>query len=146
MVLSVKPFGCLPSTMSDGVQYKVLDDFPAALFAPVETTGDGEVSVKSRIDMVLFEARMRARREFEAAMSESGPMSAETERLASGPRPARRLAAGPRRWVGTAATRAAAGRRGSTWKDRKVRRNRRPVSRAPGSPAGGDEPARDRGH
>ena len=64
MVVSVKPFGCMPSTQSDGVQVKVLSDYPEALFVTVETSGDSEVHVKSRIQMVLAEARQRAQAEF----------------------------------------------------------------------------------
>jgi predicted nucleotide-binding protein (sugar kinase/HSP70/actin superfamily) len=64
MVVSVKPFGCMPSTQSDGVQVKVMADHPDGLFVSVETSGDGEVHVKSRIQMVLFEAKERANEEF----------------------------------------------------------------------------------
>ena len=66
MVISVKPFGCMPSTQSDGVQVKVTADHPEALFVSVETTGDSEVHVKSRIQMVLHEAKEKAREEFAA--------------------------------------------------------------------------------
>ena len=65
MVLSVKPFGCMPSTQSDGAQVKVLSDYPESIFISVETSGDGEVNVKSRIQMKLFEAKKAAEREFE---------------------------------------------------------------------------------
>lgn len=65
MVVSVKPFGCMPSTQSDGVQVKVLADHPDALFVSVETSGDSEVHVKSRIEMVLSEAKAKAQEEFE---------------------------------------------------------------------------------
>ncbi len=68
MVVSVKPFGCMPSTQSDGVQVKVVADHPQILFVSVETSGDSEVHVKSRIQMVLSEAKQRAREEFEATL------------------------------------------------------------------------------
>ena len=63
MVISLKPFGCMPSTMSDGVQSKVVADYKSAIYIPIETSGDGEVNVKSRVQMKLFEAKVRAREE-----------------------------------------------------------------------------------
>ncbi len=48
MMISVKPFGCMPSTISDGVQSKIVTDLANAVFVPIETTGDGEVLVKRR--------------------------------------------------------------------------------------------------
>jgi predicted nucleotide-binding protein (sugar kinase/HSP70/actin superfamily) len=68
MVLSVKPFGCMPSTQSDGAQVKVISDYPESIFISVETSGDGEVNVKSRIQMKLFEAKKAAEREFEEVL------------------------------------------------------------------------------
>lgn len=64
MVISVKPFGCMPSTQSDGVQSKVVNDYPECIFIPIETSGDGEVNIKSRVQMKLYEAKVRAREEF----------------------------------------------------------------------------------
>jgi predicted nucleotide-binding protein (sugar kinase/HSP70/actin superfamily) len=64
LVVSVKPFGCMPSTQSDGVQVKVAADHPDSLFVSVETSGDSEVHVKSRVQMVLFEAKRKAEEEF----------------------------------------------------------------------------------
>ncbi len=63
MVISLKPFGCMPSTMSDGVQSKVVADYKDAIYLPVETSGDGEVNVKSRTQMKLYEAKIKARQE-----------------------------------------------------------------------------------
>jgi hypothetical protein len=68
MVLSVKPFGCMPSTQSDGAQAKVLSDYPESIFISVETSGDGEINVKSRIQMKLFEAKKAAEKEFEEVL------------------------------------------------------------------------------
>jgi predicted nucleotide-binding protein (sugar kinase/HSP70/actin superfamily) len=69
MVISVKPFGCMPSSaVSDGVQAAVVSRYPQALFCPVETTGDGAVNFQSRILMTLFKARRRARAEFADAL------------------------------------------------------------------------------
>ncbi len=73
MTLSIKPFGCMPSSaVSDGVQAKVLSDHPEALYLPIETTGDGEVNVKSRVQMALGRARDLAKAEVEAVASAKG--------------------------------------------------------------------------
>lgn len=73
MTVSVKPFGCMPSSgVSDGVQTLVQAKWPETLFVPIETTGDQEVNAHSRVQMVLFKARQRAREEFERALSETG--------------------------------------------------------------------------
>lgn len=70
MVVSVKPFGCMPSTLSDGVQSKVTGDLPDSLFVSIETSGDAEVNVKSRVQMKLYEAKQRAKEEFNAAITD----------------------------------------------------------------------------
>lgn len=67
LVVSVKPFGCMPSSgVSDGVQQAVLARHPEALFCAVETTGDGAVNFQSRVQMFLFKARQKARAEVAA--------------------------------------------------------------------------------
>ena len=63
MVLSVKPFTCMPSTQSDGVQARVVEDHPGMIFLPIETSGDGEVIAHSRVQMALGGARAKARKE-----------------------------------------------------------------------------------
>ena len=84
MVVSVKPFGCMPSSgVSDGVQSAVMSRIPEAVFCPVETTGDGEVGFQSRIMMFLFKARRRARSEFEQALEARG-LSLDAARRALG--------------------------------------------------------------
>ncbi|WP_457567401.1 hypothetical protein [Desulfurobacterium sp.] len=70
MTLSLKPFGCMPSTQSDGVQSKVMSDYPETIFVSVETSGDSEVNVKSRIQMKLQEAKEIAVEEFQKALTE----------------------------------------------------------------------------
>ncbi|HJN76541.1 MAG TPA: 2-hydroxyglutaryl-CoA dehydratase [Myxococcota bacterium] len=91
MTLSVKPFGCMPSSgVSDGVQSLVTARWPEAIFLPVETTGDGEVGVQSRIQMRLFSARQRCRAEFEQALEDCG-LDEQTFR---------QRVAGSRRWSG----------------------------------------------
>jgi len=72
MVLSLKPFGCLPSTQSDGTQSAVVAQFPEILFLPIETAGDGEIHARSRVQMVLADAKARARREFDEALLSTG--------------------------------------------------------------------------
>ena len=69
MTLSVKPFGCMPSSgVSDGVQSKITTMYPEAIFLPIETTGDGAVNVYSRVQMQLFKARQQAQKELDAAL------------------------------------------------------------------------------
>ncbi len=78
MTVSVKPFGCMPSSgVSDGVQSLITAKWPETIFLPIETTGDGEVNVHSRVQMMLFKARQRAQSEFEQALAEAG-MDEET--------------------------------------------------------------------
>ncbi|HZE96351.1 MAG TPA: 2-hydroxyglutaryl-CoA dehydratase [Planctomycetota bacterium] len=73
MVISVKPFGCMPSSgVSDGIQSLITARYPEAIFTAIETTGDGEVNVQSRIQMDLFKARKRAEEEYQQALGRSG--------------------------------------------------------------------------
>lgn len=72
LVVSVKPFGCMSSTQSDGVQTKVAQDIPESLFISVDTSGDAEVNYKSRVLMKLYEAKKKAAAEFETAMRSAG--------------------------------------------------------------------------
>jgi predicted nucleotide-binding protein (sugar kinase/HSP70/actin superfamily) len=67
MVVSVKPFGCMPSIQSDGVQSKVARDL-GSIFISVETSGDAEANVKSRIQMRLYEAKRKALERYEKAL------------------------------------------------------------------------------
>ncbi|MDH5178912.1 MAG: 2-hydroxyglutaryl-CoA dehydratase [Gammaproteobacteria bacterium] len=73
LVISVKPFGCLPSSgVSDGIQSLVTSRYPEANFLPIETSGDGAVNVYSRVQMALFRARKQAQAEFAAALADKG--------------------------------------------------------------------------
>jgi predicted nucleotide-binding protein (sugar kinase/HSP70/actin superfamily) len=72
MVLSLKPFGCMPSTQSDGVQTTVAARIPDVLFLPIETAAEGELHAHSRVQMVLVEARERAEAEFDRALASTG--------------------------------------------------------------------------
>lgn len=73
MTLSIKPFGCMPSSaVSDGVQSLITELYPAAIFLPIETSGDGAVNVYSRVQMQLFKARQAAEKEFVALLEKMG--------------------------------------------------------------------------
>jgi predicted nucleotide-binding protein (sugar kinase/HSP70/actin superfamily) len=72
MVLSLKPFGCMPSTQSDGVQSAVMSHFKDMIFLPIETSGEGEVNAHSRVQMALGEAKAKAKLEFQQALESTG--------------------------------------------------------------------------
>jgi predicted nucleotide-binding protein (sugar kinase/HSP70/actin superfamily) len=72
MVLSVKPFGCMPSTQSDGVQAAVMERHRDMIFLPIETSGEGEINAHSRVQMALGNARAKARQEFAEALEKTG--------------------------------------------------------------------------
>jgi predicted nucleotide-binding protein (sugar kinase/HSP70/actin superfamily) len=72
MVLSLKPFGCMPSTQSDGVQAAILARCPDMMFLPVETGAEGELAAHSRVQMALVDARQRAHAEFKQALASTG--------------------------------------------------------------------------
>jgi hypothetical protein len=69
MVLALKPFGCMPSSQSDGVQSAVVNRFQNMIFLPIETSGEGEINAHSRVQMALGEAKIRAKEEFEQALA-----------------------------------------------------------------------------
>jgi len=103
MVTSIKPFGCMPSTQSDGVQSKVVARLKESIFIPIETSGDGQVNVRSRVQMKLFEAKGKARDELRRALAEHDVTVPEVqEYVAQHPelrRPRQQL---PHTYVGTA--------------------------------------------
>jgi predicted nucleotide-binding protein (sugar kinase/HSP70/actin superfamily) len=73
MTLSVKPFGCMPSSgVSDGVQSLITGKYPQSIFCAIETSGDGKVNVQSRVQMYLFKARQAAQAEYQAALDKFG--------------------------------------------------------------------------
>ncbi|MBI4462985.1 MAG: activator of (R)-2-hydroxyglutaryl-CoA dehydratase, partial [Acidobacteria bacterium] len=72
MVLSLKPFGCMPSTQSDGAQSAVVAHYKDMIFLPIETSGEGEINAHSRVQMALGEAKMKAKREFAEALASTG--------------------------------------------------------------------------
>jgi predicted nucleotide-binding protein (sugar kinase/HSP70/actin superfamily) len=72
MVLSLKPFGCMPSTQSDGAQAAVISHYPDMIYLPIETSGEGDVHAHSRVQMALGEAKDRCKEEFHQAVARSG--------------------------------------------------------------------------
>jgi predicted nucleotide-binding protein (sugar kinase/HSP70/actin superfamily) len=72
MVLALKPFGCMPSSQSDGVQSGVVNKFKDMIFLPIETSGEGEVNAHSRVQMALGEAKVKAKIEFEECLKSTG--------------------------------------------------------------------------
>ena len=72
MVLSLKPFGCMPSTQSDGTQSAVMNHFKDMIFLPIETSGEGEINAHSRVQMALGEAKSKAKLEFQQVLDSTG--------------------------------------------------------------------------
>jgi hypothetical protein len=72
MVLALKPFGCMPSSQSDGVQSAVANHFKEMIFLPIETSGEGEINAHSRVQMALGEAKVKARMEFDQVLQSTG--------------------------------------------------------------------------
>jgi predicted nucleotide-binding protein (sugar kinase/HSP70/actin superfamily) len=73
MTLSVKPFGCMPSSsVSDGIQSFITELYPQGIFLPIETNGDGAVNVYSRVQMQLFKAKQLAQKELDKACADVG--------------------------------------------------------------------------
>lgn len=72
MVLSLKPFGCMPSTQSDGAQAAVVSHFPDLIYIPIETSGEGDVNAHSRVQMALGEAKVKCRAEFQSEVQNTG--------------------------------------------------------------------------
>ena len=72
MVLSLKPFGCMPSTQSDGAQSAVINHFKDMIYLPIETSGEGEINAHSRVQMALGEAKAKAKTEFFGVIESSG--------------------------------------------------------------------------
>ncbi len=85
MTLSVKPFGCMPSSaVSDGVQSLITELYPTAIFLPIETNGDGAVNVYSRIQMQLFKAKQAAEKEVKTLLDKNGWTMEDYQQLANG--------------------------------------------------------------
>ena len=78
MVLALKPFGCMPSSQSDGVQSAVVNKFKEMIFLPIETSGEGEVNAHSRVQMALGKAKVKAKTEFEECPKSTGKSMEES--------------------------------------------------------------------
>jgi predicted nucleotide-binding protein (sugar kinase/HSP70/actin superfamily) len=72
MILSLKPFGCMPSTQSDGVQSAVTSHYKDMIFLPIETSGEGDVNAHSRVQMALGEAKAKAKNEYKECLEKTG--------------------------------------------------------------------------
>jgi predicted nucleotide-binding protein (sugar kinase/HSP70/actin superfamily) len=72
MVLSLKPFGCMPSTQSDGAQSAVVSNYRDMIYLPIETSGEGEINAHSRVQMALGEAKNKAKKEFAECLERAG--------------------------------------------------------------------------
>jgi predicted nucleotide-binding protein (sugar kinase/HSP70/actin superfamily) len=91
MTLSVKPFGCMPSAgVSDGVQSIITEKYPEAIYCAIETNGDGAVNVYSRVQMMLFKARLAAKEEYRKTLEEYGTTQSELREYLS-----------KKRWLGS---------------------------------------------
>ena len=79
MVLGLKPFGCMPSTQSDGAQSAVINNFKDIIYLPIETSGEGEINAHSRVQMALGEAKTKCKGEFARTLDEWGISTSEIE-------------------------------------------------------------------
>src|SRR5204862_3522034 len=77
MVLSLKPFGCMPSSQSDGVQSAVVAHYKDMIFLPIETSGEGEINAHSRVQMALGEAKVKAKTEYKDVLAKIGKTADE---------------------------------------------------------------------
>jgi predicted nucleotide-binding protein (sugar kinase/HSP70/actin superfamily) len=87
MICELSPYACMPNTMSIGAMAGVVGKHPDLLYAPLEIKGDAEVHALSRCQMILTEAKKRARTEFEEVLSRTGlTVDAARSRLDRHPR------------------------------------------------------------
>lgn len=88
MTLSVKPFGCMPSSgVSDGVQSLIVNRFPGTIYCAVETSGDGATNFYSRVQMYMFKARQAAQEELRRTYEQFGVTEGQVrEFLAKNPK------------------------------------------------------------
>ncbi|MBW1754645.1 MAG: 2-hydroxyglutaryl-CoA dehydratase [Deltaproteobacteria bacterium] len=104
MTLSVKPFGCMPSSgVSDGVQTVITELHPDAIYCPVETSGDGAVNFYSRVQMYMFKARERARKEHQEALDKYGITEEQAREFLKGSRYSKTFYKAPHVVAGTSA-------------------------------------------
>ena len=82
MTLSVKPFGCMPSSgVSDGVQSLITTRYPGTIFCAVETSGDGATNFYSRVQMYLYKARIAAEEELQQTYDKLGVTEAQVRQF-----------------------------------------------------------------
>jgi predicted nucleotide-binding protein (sugar kinase/HSP70/actin superfamily) len=72
MICELSPYSCMPNTMSVGAMSNVLGRYPDLLYAPIEVKGEAEIHALSRCQMILTEAKERARQEFDTALASTG--------------------------------------------------------------------------
>src|SRR5207248_7334849 len=72
MICELSPYACMPNTMSIGAMAGVVGKHPDLLYAPLEIKGDAEVHALSRCQMILTEAKKRARSEFDDTLRTTG--------------------------------------------------------------------------
>jgi predicted nucleotide-binding protein (sugar kinase/HSP70/actin superfamily) len=103
-VVSLKPFGCLPSSgLSDSILGALAERRAAPPFIAIESTGDADATVESRIEMTLDTARTAAEREFASALAELRIRRAQAFRELARLPAGTRGPGGPRRYACTAA-------------------------------------------
>ncbi len=73
LVISLKPFGCLPSSaLSDGILSVLARGMDRVRFLAVETTGDADATTESRIEMAVHTAALAAIEEMARACADAG--------------------------------------------------------------------------
>ncbi len=104
MTLSVKPFGCMPSSgVSDGVQSLITNKYPGTIFCAVETSGDGATNFYSRVQMYMFKARLAAQEELRKTYEKCGVTEEQVRAfLAANPKYASPLYHAPHTGAGSA--------------------------------------------
>jgi predicted nucleotide-binding protein (sugar kinase/HSP70/actin superfamily) len=83
MICELSPYSCMPNTMSVGAMAGVLGKHPDLLYASIEIKGDAEVHALSRCQMVLTEARKRARREYDDVLQRIGLTEPQLREIAA---------------------------------------------------------------
>jgi predicted nucleotide-binding protein (sugar kinase/HSP70/actin superfamily) len=90
MVLSLKPFGCMPSTQSDGAQAAVVSHFSDMIYLPIETSGEGDINAYSRVQMALGEAKVKCKNEFAEVVRRTGYSAEQIQAFVAANRELRR--------------------------------------------------------
>jgi predicted nucleotide-binding protein (sugar kinase/HSP70/actin superfamily) len=104
LVLSLKPFGCLPSSsLSDGILSVLARDRLGLRFLAVETTGDADATAESRVEMAIHAAALAAVDELATSAERAGLSAASAVRLLESLPAHRALPEGPRTYACTAA-------------------------------------------